>query len=75
MAEQYNNQKINVHGERITRLETRADNHDIMHNDTKNILKEVQKDLKWQTKQIFMGLGGLTVILIVVDLIFRGLPK
>lgn len=58
------NLRLNSHGERIVKLETRMDNHD-------KIYEDVKKDLKWQTKQIFMGLGGLAVIVIVVEIYFK----
>lgn len=63
--------QFNRHGERITRLETRADNHDNRMNDQNEAFKEMQKDLKWQTKQIFMGMGGLAVIVFILEIIFK----
>lgn len=55
--------------ERITRLETRMDNHEVIARETKETLKDLQKDQKWQTKQIFMGLGGLGALYIVLQII------
>lgn len=52
------------HGERLVRLETRMDNHD-------KVVDEFRKEQKWQTKQIFMGIGGLVAIVYVLDLLFK----
>lgn len=53
------------------RLETRMDNHEIVSTETKGMIKELQKEQQWQTKQIFMGLGALAVIVFVLELIFK----
>lgn len=52
------------HAERLVRLETRMDNHD-------KVVDEFRKEQKWQTKQIFMGIGGLVAIVYVLDLLFK----
>lgn len=61
MSERYGENK---HGERIARLEQRMDNHD-------DNVNELRNDVKSQTKQIFMGLGGLAVIVFVLELVFK----
>lgn len=66
--EQYS---INGHGERIVKLETRMDGHDEKVEETKKLLGDLQKEQKWQTKQIFMGLGGIAVLYIVVEILFK----
>lgn len=63
--------RLNQHGERITKLETRMDNHEVIAKETKELVKDIQKDQKWQTKQIFMGIGGLAVLYIVLEIYFK----
>ena len=62
------NLRMNLHGERLSKLETRMDNNDKTHNEVKESLKEVQHDLKWQTKQIFMGMGALGMLYILIQI-------
>lgn len=62
------NLRIQLHAERLVKFETRMDNHD-------KIYDEVKKDLKWQTKQIFLGMGGLAVIVFGIELYFKFLNK
>lgn len=52
------------HGERLIRLETRMDNHD-------KVVDEFRKEQKWQTKQIFMGIGLLATVVYILDLVFK----
>lgn len=50
------------------KLETRLDNHEFIVKETKDVLKDIQKDQRWQTKQIFMGIGGLGVLVFIIGL-------
>lgn len=58
------NLRLNNHGERIMKLETRMDSH-------QDSIEDMRKDLKIQTRQIFMGMGGLGVLVFIIELLFR----
>lgn len=47
------------------------DGHEGNMKEAKETLKELRDEQKWQTKQIFMGLGGLAVIVFFLELIFK----
>lgn len=61
---QQDQQQVHRHSEQIARLEIRMDNHDIK-------VEELKRDVKAQTKQIFAGLGGLAVIVFIIELLFK----
>lgn len=65
------NLRINLHGERLAKLENRMDNHDKSYIDVKEEMRDFRKEQKWQTKQIFMGLGGLGVLYVVLQFLIK----
>lgn len=58
------NNRINLHGERLMKLETRMDNHE-------KSIDEFRKEQKWQTRQLMAAIGGLVVVVYVLDIIFK----